>query len=523
MTATFTLTGRVLDKSKQPVVGVSVIVVPLAGVTRDPSVNEIYAATVRAVTDADGRLVVPGSTDLGIPLVGGEQYLVRSTLNSVLRPVIFTGPTSGTLDLADIEPEPLDLPNTWHDTIDAFVARLVALEAGGGGSATWPVTGTPSTFPPAAHTHVAADVTDLSDTITQAIADAGSGAALNVASLEYFGHSYTSGSGAHATSFRFSSRLNRALNIAVEQNFGNAGTKIINEGSGAGNGGWTYLGRNRVPTPRLSGSSSEYAAAVQVASLDYGVNEFIGGTAPNATQFAHSFRTCIHHLRACKRYSHDDSVLSYTGGFTGVTDYDAAQVGRSLRGSAGAGATVTFAVPATFPGGTVGMSFVGALGRGARLSFTVDGVGKGTLDVRDIHPVNGSFNEGTKRLTGLSAGAHTVVATVDAVSPADVFFDVASIEAPIPPLVLVHNIATTVTQGPFTLGNAAIAGVVAEFDASVVLLDINTVLGNGDPARFNADNLHPSDLGHALIAKTMYDAIAANADLIPSADAVLVG
>jgi hypothetical protein len=41
-------------------------------------------------------------------------------------------------------------------------SRLIADGGvGGGGSATWPVSGTPSTFPPSAHTHVIADTTGL--------------------------------------------------------------------------------------------------------------------------------------------------------------------------------------------------------------------------------------------------------------------------------------------------------------------------------------------------------------------------
>lgn len=48
----------------------------------------------------------------------------------------------------------------WRDSVSGQL-KWVAEVTGGGGSATWPVPGTPPTFPPSAHTHPISDVTGL--------------------------------------------------------------------------------------------------------------------------------------------------------------------------------------------------------------------------------------------------------------------------------------------------------------------------------------------------------------------------
>lgn len=71
------------------------------------------------------------------------------------------------------------------DEIDAVRAEIAALPGGGGVTTLdWAsVTGKPSTFPPSAHTHVAADVTDFSAAADARIAAAGLGGAPSWASI----------------------------------------------------------------------------------------------------------------------------------------------------------------------------------------------------------------------------------------------------------------------------------------------------------------------------------------------------
>lgn len=141
MAATFTLTGRLLDKSKRPLKRVTMVLTATPDTLADPVADENYISCPEVITDDNGYLTVavdgaPSATP-GVTLVVGAQYTIRGVQANMLGPLTFNTPAAGTvLNLADILPVPADLPPTWStiiariDTKDAQQdARLVAIEA----------------------------------------------------------------------------------------------------------------------------------------------------------------------------------------------------------------------------------------------------------------------------------------------------------------------------------------------------------------------------------------------------------
>lgn len=149
MTGTSTFEGRILDKSDRPVVGATVIIESTVGTTRDPDANEVYSRRSEVTTDEDGYLRLEGASVPGVPLIAGEQYRVRSSPASILgNALVFTMPAAGgTLNLADIVPEPPLSDPSWSDALASLTVRVAALENGGGsgGSVAWvDITGKPT-------------------------------------------------------------------------------------------------------------------------------------------------------------------------------------------------------------------------------------------------------------------------------------------------------------------------------------------------------------------------------------------
>lgn len=130
MTDTFQLTGRILDKSKAPVVGARLVLAGSIKVLRDGTVNEVYAPTPRVTTDAEGRLCVadadgaPVATN--VTLVVGVQYRLRAVNAGLLDPLVFSDAQAvgGTLDIADIIPENPTPDTTWTTAL-ADLTELV--------------------------------------------------------------------------------------------------------------------------------------------------------------------------------------------------------------------------------------------------------------------------------------------------------------------------------------------------------------------------------------------------------------
>jgi hypothetical protein len=126
VTGTFLLTGKILDKSKDPVASARLVLASSASVLRDPVTNEVYAPPPRVTTDEAGILyVVDGDGVLadtpGVPLVVGVQYMLRGVNRQLIGQLVFTAPDAGTtLDIADIISEPPAADPSWSDLLAAL-------------------------------------------------------------------------------------------------------------------------------------------------------------------------------------------------------------------------------------------------------------------------------------------------------------------------------------------------------------------------------------------------------------------
>lgn len=202
-----------------------------------------------------------------------------------------------------------------------------------------------------------------------------------------------------------------------------------------------------------------------------------------------------------------DAITGTT--LTGVTflvgtGYNASQVGRVIDHPG-------------VPKGTI-CGFVNDAGTAMTLTDPVTGAAVGASS--DQTSVAGhviGYCPMVKRLTGLTAGAHTIVLTVTAIDATDksaaLIFYGYGLETPtsilwcnIPHLPNGFANANITAQNLDTA--AVIAGTAApvgtstqepSVDSLVQLIDIDTIMGS-DPANFLSDDLHPNALGHRRIA-----------------------
>ena len=351
-----------------------------------------------------------------------------------------------------------------------------------------------------------------------------------IRTIELFGHSGIYG-GASDDNRGTDQRL-AALLGADTYNRSKGGARLSwHEPSSGEHGGWAHVYRYLAP----SITEAPYLPNRDVVVLWFGENDLptLGPNADNLQPFLNALEACISRARAGTIREENHASVTYpTGSWTRTGAGVVSGAGNLLYASGGyyqyaSSGSIQIAVPADFPGGTVALSFIaGANGEGAALSFTVDGNSAGTLDYRDqnAHDYGTSNTSGTnryatpavKRLTELSAKAHTIVATTTSVEAACIF-DCWWLEAAPPPIVIVPGGWQTDTEVPlfqfFDLGgfpyvptagdlsmlNTYMALVCDGFDDDVIFIDVDPILGR-HPNNFTGDHIHPSDNGHALVA-----------------------
>ncbi len=345
----------------------------------------------------------------------------------------------------------------------------------------------------------------------------GSGLERNISRIEVSGHSWTAGTGASSTGNRFTTRLASALH-AQEYNFGVSGAGTFGYSSstpGLAAGGVGHalqkLTRDRTAAP--------YLPAAGIGVISNGAND-LELYQDNTTMATEALRTTISRFRASAVFEESDASVNYGGLTTATVNGGGWQSGVGSKDITSTG-TYTITVPSDFPGGTIDLGYIVSIdGSGAVHSFTVDGNAAGSIDNRCSALGNCGRtifenNSIVKRLTNLAPGSHTIVGTVSSLST-KTNFDYWQIEANPPQVVAIANIArmpdSSIIGGnksdPTIMKfNAAIQGLVGEFDSSVILVDIDSAL-NKDPTSFLAgDPLHPNDKGYATIADAFYKAI----------------
>jgi hypothetical protein len=358
------------------------------------------------------------------------------------------------------------------------------------------------------------------------------------------GHSYLWGYLNTENAERYFTNLCAGLH-AEEVIYGQSGAVLAQDSSSSEAGG--YANVLNALTPRVaSGSgyavrnSAPFLPLAPVAVLHYGVNDLAWLTSTAATNinwFKMALTACACVARAGGWFPDTDSSVAYggsggshwtgnSGAFYAVYGWPSNHATTTLLD------TVTITVPATFPGGEVDILTLAYSG-GAKWSAVVDSGSPQVLDgTGSAYGANsGRSNLVVQRITGLSAGAHTIVVTLTALDGgASAFFQGWLIAAPgLPTVALVNQPAfpalpltvggaahTPVTSSDVTSLNTAIAAVAAAFtDGNVVVADIATAFaGAGGNVAYTSpnslyvsDNFHPNAAGNALTALTVRDAI----------------
>lgn len=364
-----------------------------------------------------------------------------------------------------------------------------------------------------------------------------------IAAMEFYGHSLTYiGSSTYVNGT--DQRLSAALN-AEDRNRTHGGSILsyneINPYEGTGNGGWAEL--YRWTEQELTAHAAPYEALRDLAMLWSGLND-LGYLGPSLTElipFRNSLRATISRLRAAALFENTHASVTYpdvgAGNFTEVVvgvSRIKAQSGTSYHRTSATvtGKRVRVAVPSDFKGSmggeVVALSFICATdGSGALWDITVDGAAAGQVDTRNVNAkdhttgLNGRASPVVKRFTSLTPGAHTIEANIVSLSGAGAgygIFDCWWIEGRTKPLIVVPlanrpyswglYAATpyTPTDADLPTLNTVITDVVAEFDADVMTVDLDTTLAK-DPKYFVSDGAHFNDEGHAVVTEILAEVI----------------
>lgn len=368
------------------------------------------------------------------------------------------------------------------------------------------------------------------------------------------GHSYASGFGNVDGAEWFGARLCAALG-AEEVLYGHTSAVLAWDDSSGFPGG--YATAFNAFRPRvyhqitqyanyLPRNASPYLPLAPVTVYYYGFNDLAWLSATVNTSVAWlkmALRAVTCAARAGGIFADTDASVAYggSGGSHWTANTSVGEFGSPTNHSTTTvNDTVTITVPADFPGGEIDLMTI-VSGGGAKWSVTVDGGAARVLDGTGsaFGPSSGRTNLVVQRLTGLAAGAHTIIATVAALDGgATAFFDSWLITAPSLPLVVLCN-HPAVPALPYAVGgaphtpitaadvaalNAAITALAAEF-TSVAVADVATafaaakgnVVSTSPGSLYNSDNLHPNSSGHALIAATIRAAVTAG---LPSGPAL---
>lgn len=184
----------------------------------------------------------------------------------------------------------------------------------------------------------------------------------------------------------------------------------------------------------------------------------------------------------------------------------------------------TLTLPADFPGGTVqirGFKSTAGGGSGSTHTVTVDGSAYGTWDTRGA-TFSTAYIPTCYQITGLAAGAHTIVGVVSNIVTYD-YLNYAQYIAADPPLVVVmlanklptYPVGATQNDTAIDNLNTAVTNMIAaNYTSRVVTVDTTTALGNKSTAYLNGigvgDGFHPSMRGHEALAVAVEAKIRAN-------------
>jgi lysophospholipase L1-like esterase len=354
-----------------------------------------------------------------------------------------------------------------------------------------------------------------------------------------FGHSYFQNTyGTRSQAGRSDAIFRNLLNVDHTSfaNFAVTGAALSRDT--ASQGGYTRILQNVVPqAPGILGNlgNAPYVAGGGAYLLCYGINDlgFNGNTAQTNSAYIQALRMAISRCRISALRDDDytgaagTGVITYGTGFTQSGFFYDSASGTTIHtcNTTGVNATVTITLPTDYNGEVVVLSFICNTGvNGGVVTFSGTAGVTGTLSLSAILPATIASRspvvQRIKTLTSANAG-QTIIITVTSLDagPGVIQFDGYWLEADNPPPVLVCNTARLVSPGYSTAGyfggmgdadvntfNAGLAGLVAEFDGMVQIVDIDSAM-NRDTTKFSSDGLHPNELGAAAISDAILAAV----------------
>lgn len=338
-----------------------------------------------------------------------------------------------------------------------------------------------------------------------------------------WGHSFGQ-LGASSNRFLYHRRITDQLGVSSARNQHVSGSKLLS--IGARSGGVVNMMQMWEPPLRSYGAQS-YPPAAGAGDLLSGINDIqtwatVGDWAQLKEAMRHQYRAACSWSQAAAWWQHDESstgqAFGGSGSWSTASYVTALEVGpgSSRRRNSSSGATYTVTTGTAEAGLVVALIFLtnytGGSVYASDISITLDGAAYSTIDTRDVNPssvATGGVAVARVQLPDDGA-AHTIVATAGTGG-----MEVCGRLVEVPRPFVLCNVARRGGDDGYTPNgssaivteaNTMIAAVVAEFTSGlVVLADIDT--GVGSSAANFADDLHPNDRGHELIARTILAAL----------------
>lgn len=347
-----------------------------------------------------------------------------------------------------------------------------------------------------------------------------------------FGHSYLQYAYGTVDPTGRADSVFRALEDIETANWRNHavnGAQVMKDGRSVG--GYTNVFQDIRPVQR----NYPYVGDGGGTLFGYGINDagFLGVSTQWKAAFKQAMRAVISRARAAVLFENDFSVgtrTSYGAGFSSIAAADWAS------GPGGAGvihwatsltnATITMTLPSDYQGEPVAVCMGGqASTAGGVMTYSGSAGVTGTISNSDIVPAGGGTHTPVvQRITNLTAAnqGQTIILTGTSLDAGGALqFDGWWLESKNPPPVIVMDIARLPAAGYTTnyagwsgteasrdadvdAFNVILAEVVAEFDSMVQLAYTDRKLNKAVGLFF--DNLHPNELGAALVVDAIDEA-----------------
>lgn len=397
-----------------------------------------------------------------------------------------------------------------------------------------------------------------------------SGASLVVPRVDIAGHSVPGAGGSvGGDQNAYPDRLAKAIGARRRANVANGGAVACWPSANAqGDGGYSWV-LNTFRPPNSGDGNGGYLPSTALAVPHFGVNDLAVLGSQTLKPYVEAMRTILSRYCISALYPDTDPSWTWGSGMSALTG-NYAYAGGTARyatvpnpGPTPATQYGQWACPADYPGNLVcaiGLVIVpGAVGAGATMTvtITVDGTPYDAvmgLDKGGHADAEGAKNNGIVLRLGrsdcglglpvgqgglgipaLGPGAHTIRVAAKSTSVNGAYFIVnyAQIEAdPLDGPVLVcpssyraasptnggYNLWAGYLHGPtagtdpmndasVTAINAALQGLLADFPGRSVYVDLDTPIAKNPAYLSPTDFTHPTNRGHALIARTIHSAI----------------